>query len=233
LLKLYFRHFAFDLDKKRPIIGSKWIDRYFQANFQRIKEGKLFLLLGETGVPFDLSGCQSDHSDLCEEALDRTLRNIETSQIDFVLWNYCYDSDFIDGDHWNGESLSIRVNDGMKLRNRGVTVAVRPYVFEHSSDIEILEQTFIRHANHGYKTASQYKLKVQCRRVSLISGIHDTFIFIYFPSVHFVSDERIFHELNVSSGYISNYNRLSQTLHWRGLDCSEKGDEPFELSIFM
>jgi len=228
----------------RPIISSRSISRSFQKLFKRIRETKpsnIYLLIGETGVPFDITGCGIDDNRLCEEAMDRTLQGIEANNIDYVLWNYCHDNNATGGDHWNGENLSLRVNDGRNGRSRGISSAARPYVYQHSNILEIFEQTYqrdIKSGHDGSKSASEYKLKVRCRQLSL--G-HDqltpsiragAFAYIYLPAHQFLSEDIILQAVKVSQG-ITRYVLSSQTLFWSGLSCPRASDPSvsFELSV--
>jgi len=67
-------------------------------------------LLGEFGLPFDLdnkkaykTGDYSKH----EEALSLYYNAIDENLLGSTIWNYTADNTHEDGDHWNGEDLSI------------------------------------------------------------------------------------------------------------------------------
>ena len=140
LLKSYSNWFALDVDYKLPVFSSFLIEKAFQRNLNSVKstgkvnadEGSLHVIIGETGVPFDVNGKkdlneQETQTDvrMVVAALDRTVRAVEANHLEYVLWNYVHDNTQQGGDHWNGEDLSIRSNED----NRGLDAAVRPYLF--------------------------------------------------------------------------------------------------------
>jgi len=207
---------------------------------RELTPAQTYLLIGETGVPFDIEGCGINDSRICEEALDRTLRGIEANNIDYVLWNYCHDNNSTQGDNWNGENLSLRVGDPRDRRNRGILSAVRPYAYQHSPLVEIAEQIFHQQTISGpnvSKLTNEYRLKLRCTRSHMDNqrrSYDQAFVHIYLPALQFVPDCDTSYALKVSDGD-TVYNHSLQTLFWSGLSCLQamNFDEviSFELSI--
>jgi len=98
--------------------------------------GDVPVVVGETGVPFDLDGgCQFRTGVFrsSQRALDGTLQAIETCMVGVTLWNYTSDNSNARGDNWNGEDLSLFSPDQLKgtkdlgAGGRGLLGAVRPH----------------------------------------------------------------------------------------------------------
>ena len=168
LLKSYSSWFALDVDYTLPVFSPFLIDKAFQRNVHSVKQtgklseskGSLHVIVGETGIPFDLETVKT--GDLNEQqkgrtdyemasaALDRTIRAMESNNLEYVLWNYVHDNTRVNGDHWNGEDLSIRSDGG----NRGLQAAVRPYTFAFGRHGRIVEERFDPYTG-------QYRLSVE------------------------------------------------------------------------
>ncbi len=85
------------------------------------------VILGETGIPFDLDEGRAYRSgDFTDQlsAVDRIMRGVEARLLSCTWWNYTSDNDNLRGDHWNGEDFSIFSRDS---GGRGLEAVVRPY----------------------------------------------------------------------------------------------------------
>ena len=75
--------------------------------------GDMPCLLGEFGLPFDLNRKKAyktgDYS-LHEKALSLYYDAIDENLLNSTIWNYTADNTHEEGDHWNGEDLSIVTN---------------------------------------------------------------------------------------------------------------------------
>ena len=88
--------------------------------------GRHALSLGEFGLPFDLNNKEAyrtgDYS-LHEKALSIYYDAIDENLLHSIIWNYTADNTHEDGDHWNGEDLSIVC----KGEPRAIGGWLRPY----------------------------------------------------------------------------------------------------------
>jgi hypothetical protein len=88
--------------------------------------GGMPCLLGEFGLPFDLDHKKAyetgDYS-LHEKALSLYYDAIDENLLGSTIWNYTADNTHKEGDHWNGEDLSI-VSNG---EPRAIEGWLRPY----------------------------------------------------------------------------------------------------------
>jgi len=100
----------------RIILGQKKVAAFFSSKLEEAKawarnhmEG-MPCLLGEFGLPFDLNhkrayrtGDYRQH----EKALRLYYDTIDKNLLSSTIWNYSADNTNEEGDHWNGEDLSI------------------------------------------------------------------------------------------------------------------------------
>ncbi len=95
------------------------------------------LLLGETGIPYNLDEGQAylsgDYSDQINAWRD-ILQGVEDARLSTAFWNYTADNDNLHGDQWNGEDLSIYSSDqrsdpdDINSGGRALEGFIRPYV---------------------------------------------------------------------------------------------------------
>ena len=142
--KKYFPLFSFNFVNHKVALGKKNVRRLFDQEVAGLKAQGLQQLkgrptmVGECGIPFDLNNGQAYRSgDFSVEsaALDRTLSAMERTDVGYTLWNYTPDNTNRQGDHWNGEDLSIfsksqqldpsDINSG----GRALDAVIRPYPF--------------------------------------------------------------------------------------------------------
>lgn len=126
-LKDYRSFVAVDAFTQRPVFGAGRIRRSFAQQLGRLAEEAralgLPLLLGETGIAFDLRG--THEGPLQRAAMDRTLTAVEDAGVSATLWNYTPDNTHARGDGWNGEDLSIFSLDAPG-GGRALEAVVRP-----------------------------------------------------------------------------------------------------------
>ena len=108
--------FTVDTKTGRLILGKKRTAAHYSAKLaeakswarENMEEAPCFL--GEFGLPFDLNHGKAhktgDYS-LHERALSLYYDAIDENLLGSAIWNYTADNDNINGDHWNGEDLSI------------------------------------------------------------------------------------------------------------------------------
>jgi Cellulase (glycosyl hydrolase family 5)/Glycoside hydrolase family 5 C-terminal domain len=147
--KKYRGWITVDLATGKPIFGKKSIDDYFHQRVNKVIKysstlgGDAPTLVGEVGIPFDLSNGSSftqrgdGQWDFSEQnyALDRSLRAMEGARVNYALWNYTPDNSNVYGDQWNGEDLSIyspdQLNRSKKFNinngGRALRAAIRPF----------------------------------------------------------------------------------------------------------
>eukprot|EP01062_Namystynia_karyoxenos_P021198 TRINITY_DN1804_c0_g2_i1.p1 TRINITY_DN1804_c0_g2~~TRINITY_DN1804_c0_g2_i1.p1 ORF type:complete len:925 (+),score=183.84 TRINITY_DN1804_c0_g2_i1:229-3003(+) len=144
LLTKNFRDwFTFD-EKHRPVIGTRsTIIKAFARvvdSHRRHADGigptGVPSLIGETGVPFDMTGgshfTDGEWSKVAHAA-DAVCAAVEKCLLPFTWWNYCPDNSNHRGDMWNGEDFSIWSTDQLEhpddLHSGGrvLPAVVRPY----------------------------------------------------------------------------------------------------------
>jgi len=209
-LGYYSRWWSFDFAWKLPVVGPALVDWTFRKNLSRLKRrGKgrpsdaVHVLVGETGAPF------TNHDDFTL-ALDRTLRAVESNDLDYALWCYESRNDAVGGDGWNDEDLSLWSEE----RGRGLAAAVRPYPFRYSVGLTVESQAFD-------PIGETYRLVILD---AVNNKDYTATLFLFVPSSF--KDP----QFEVSAGSV-NYERSSQNLVWQvqrrsmgfyRLDISEK-----------
>lgn len=143
LLKKEFSPFlAVHATKGKIVIGPRAIRKSFAEQFgdfilhSRREMGNVPVLIGETGIPFDLDAKRAyrdgDFS-IQIRALDRIMQALEANLLSFTLWNYTPDNTNERGDQWNDEDLSLFSRDQQKNPDdlhsggRALEAALRPY----------------------------------------------------------------------------------------------------------
>jgi hypothetical protein len=159
ILKKYLHRVGYDEASNRLLVGSRRIDQAYRQQLARIKAhanqhmGNIPILIGETGIPFDLSSKQAYKTGNFSaqiRAMDRTLRAMEANLISYCLWNYTADNNPRDGDLWNQEDLSIFSNDqrddpaDLNSGGRALEAVVRPFAIATAG--EPLEMSFDLHS---------------------------------------------------------------------------------------
>lgn len=114
--KSFSPHFSIDSDTAKISIGRKNIIKSFseqlKASIDWTKNhmGNMPCLLGEFGLPFDLSGKKAYKTGdyrKHEEALSMYYDAIDNNLLHSTIWNYTADNNHEHGDLWNDEDLSI------------------------------------------------------------------------------------------------------------------------------
>lgn len=171
---------------------SGFIDWLFKKNLFEIKNGahNMHVLVGETGVPF--FGSEKDYT----VSLDRTLKAMETNDLDFILW--CYESNNVPtiGDLWNGEDLSLYSNG----KGRGLQAALRPFPYQYSIGLKVTSQRF-----HSFSGAYELVLhdSVHCEDCTAT-------VFLFVPSCHYSRGVKF----TVSAGEL-HHDIESQNIEWK------------------
>ncbi len=112
----------------RPVAGRAAVRRAFVRDIAGLAAttarvlGEVPTVIGEYGVPFDLDGGRQLRSgDFApqEAALTAYHDALDAALVHAALWNYTPDNTDADGDHWNGENLSVysrdrRADDGAR-----------------------------------------------------------------------------------------------------------------------
>ena len=195
---------AVDFESSFLVFTSRGIRNNFANSLRKIEESgnsKLRVLLGEIGVPFDIKNDTNYASSTV--LLDRSLRAVEESNLDYTFWNYSPQNTQVDGDKWNGEDLSIRSGAG----NRGLLSAIRPYAIEASAGVFFAKQEF-----NPKSKRKDYTLSIICRTAGTKR------VSIYLPRFHFSTNEsKVMH----SSGQVQS-NAKKQELQWEGILCDRK-----------
>lgn len=116
LRKKFSSWIGYNTEKRKIIIGSKKLRRYFAEQLGKIKQdseahlGNIPTIIGEIGIPFDMNkkkAYKNGNFSKQEKALDTNLQALEANLLSFTLWNYTADNTNEYGDMWNKEDLSI------------------------------------------------------------------------------------------------------------------------------
>jgi hypothetical protein len=138
--------FAFGRGKRRALFRE--VMRRF-VNRSRERFGQAPVVIGETGISFNLEkGRAYRDGNFAQQvaALDDVMQALESTGVDFTLWDYTADNTNQHGDQWNGEDLSIFSRDQRQLEagihsgGRALAAAIRPYAARIPG--EALEQSF-------------------------------------------------------------------------------------------
>ena len=121
-LKAFRPWWTVDLASSKPIAGTSaslatcvnYVRRIVSQG-PAMPHGGVPVLVGETGIPFDLGGGMGDLETVTLLALDRTMSSLERSLACFTLWNYTHTGTTAQGDGWNGEDLSVFTEEARGL----------------------------------------------------------------------------------------------------------------------
>jgi len=211
LLKSYSNWFALDIDYKLPVFTPTLISKSFARMLRSVRgtgRGKIHIIVGETGVPFDLTDNEENtkHS-MSSSSLDRTINGMETNMLEYVLWNYMPHNTASQGDWWNGEDLSIRSNGN----NRGTDAIARPHVYGIHGKGRVLAQSFDM-------LTSTYNLEVEIDCNKNTGGVPAEASFeVFLPHFHF---PLTLMSITPKSGNAKINNIWQkQTIFWTVSDC--------------
>jgi len=143
---LYLKDFnpwmGFNAAKGKLIFGPGNIRRTFARELNALKDaaqerlGGVPSVIGEIGIAYDMDKKKAYHSgDFSKQirAMERSLKVMEDTLLNFTLWNYTSDNTNARGDGWNDEDLSIFSRDQRKdpadinSGGRALEAVVRPY----------------------------------------------------------------------------------------------------------
>ncbi len=120
LFKRYSPFIGYDSLTGRIVLGKRAIQAAFDRALLRSKLvaqenlNNAPVMLGEIGIPFDMSGKNAYRSgDFAEQikTFERSFHALETNLLSYALWNYTSDNTNAHGDLWNDEDLSIFSRD--------------------------------------------------------------------------------------------------------------------------
>jgi len=142
ILKRFNRRVAYDSLRHRLVVGRGAIRRSFVEQLLALRhQAHEYLrgapvILGETGIPFDLRNRRSrrrgDHHGQ-NLAIDRVMKGVEAALMSVCWWNYAAGNDSVHGDRWNGEDFSVFSRDPRNPsppsheNGRALEALVRPY----------------------------------------------------------------------------------------------------------
>jgi hypothetical protein len=142
MMKHYTTWLVADMDDFKVVFGPRATQRSVAAQLRRFRQqareqlGNCPVLVGETGIPFDMDGgkaYRTGNFQAQSAAANRVFRGIEDTLSHCTWWNYTADNDNQHGDQWNGEDLSIfsrdQQGDAEKIDagGRSLDAIVRPY----------------------------------------------------------------------------------------------------------
>ncbi len=142
MLKRFHPWFILEPERRKLVIGPSAvrssIRRQLAALQQQARErlGDIPVLLGETGIPFDLEegkAYRTGNYRAQVAAANRIMTGVEDMLMHCTWWNYTADNDHQHGDQWNGEDLSIFSADSkvppgdIYAGGRALAAIVRPY----------------------------------------------------------------------------------------------------------
>ena len=206
IAKSFNRWIGIDIELEVPVFSPLFIDWAFRRNLKRIKQAgksKIYVLLGETGIPFDMG----PHVDY-DGALNRTLKAVEANDLDYTLWCYNPYNTALHGDEWNGENLSIRTEGS----NRGISSAVRPFAYQYSLNSHINSQHF-----------NPFTQRYELQMIFDQDVDSECTVDIYIPTCHFVKPD-----FSVSSGNVK-YDKQTQRLEWKITEYSSSSPQSLQV----
>jgi hypothetical protein len=140
VMKAFRPWWTVDLGSSKPVLGTLAAQAAINNYLCRIVDqgtrmplGGAPVIIGESGIPFDIGGKAGFDLSLQIQALDRTMQAMQAALVSVTLWNYTPDNTADDGDRWNGEDLSVFSRewqftpDDLYSGGRALPALVRPY----------------------------------------------------------------------------------------------------------
>lgn len=142
LFKRYSPLLGYDTLRDRIVLGASAIQKAFNRALlepkliSREKLNDAPVLIGEIGIPYDMSGKKAyttGNFSEQEKTFDRSMKALEANLLSYTLWNYTSDNTNQRGDLWNDEDLSIFSRDqqadpgDINSGGRALKAVVRPY----------------------------------------------------------------------------------------------------------
>jgi hypothetical protein len=133
---------GFDFIKGRIVLGARRVRQSNNRQLERFKQaasermGVVPTLIGEIGIPFDMQKKKAFRTGDYKtqvRAMDRSLKVMDDTLLNYTIWNYTADNSNARGDQWNDEDLSIFSRDQQKdpadinSGGRALEALVRPY----------------------------------------------------------------------------------------------------------
>ena len=131
-----------DVVNGKVVLGPARIRKSYKQQLERFKTsarerlGGIPTLIGEIGIPFDMQKKKAYRTgDFRTQvrAMDRSMRVMEDTLLNYTIWNYTSDNSNERGDQWNDEDLSIFSRDQQKdpsdinSGGRALEAVIRPY----------------------------------------------------------------------------------------------------------
>ncbi len=131
-----------NIHTQKVVVGKGAVRKSFAGQIEHWKRksfeqmGGAPVIVGETGIPFDLQNKRAYKTGdftTAVNAMDRTLRAMDDALVSYTIWNYTADNTNARGDMWNDEDLSIfsrdQQNDPADIHSggRALQAVVRPY----------------------------------------------------------------------------------------------------------
>ncbi len=131
-----------DFIKGKVIFGARRIRQSYNQQLESFKKsarerlGGVPTLIGEIGIPFDMQkkkAFRTGNFKTQVRAMDRSLKIMDDTLLNYTIWNYTADNSNARGDQWNDEDLSIFSRDQQKdpgdinSGGRALQAVVRPY----------------------------------------------------------------------------------------------------------
>jgi len=166
MTKSFSKYMGMDSMTQKPSLGMRWIQNSYSKGISvskkeasKIGTGGVPVLIGETGVPFDMGGgdrkpmffsCrqaktafETGNFSTCTNALNRSMSAMEEAKVSYTIWCYQPDNTNKYGDGWNGEDLSLFSKDqvvagdedNLFAGGRSLQAAIRPYPFKVAGHI--------------------------------------------------------------------------------------------------
>lgn len=142
VLKRYLPFVTFDQTKEKIVLGAHRVQRQMNKELARFQTearevlSEMPVLIGETGIAYDMEKQKAfrtgDFSSQVK-AMDRLMKALDFSFLNYTLWNYTSDNTNERGDGWNGEDLSIFSRDqqtdskDLNSGGRALEALVRPW----------------------------------------------------------------------------------------------------------
>jgi hypothetical protein len=133
---------GYDIHTQKLVVGKGAVRRSFAGQIEHWKRksfeqmGGAPVIIGETGIPFDLQkkrAYQTGDFSIAVKAMNRTMTAMDDALASYTIWNYTADNTNARGDKWNDEDLSIFSRDqqtnpaDIHSGGRALEAVVRPY----------------------------------------------------------------------------------------------------------
>lgn len=141
-LKNFNPWFGYNASKNELVFGPGNIRRTFAKQLGELKDaaqqrlGGVPTVIGEIGIAYDMENKKAFRTgDYTKQvrAMDRSMKVMEDTLLNYTIWNYTADNTNARGDGWNDEDLSIFSRDqqadlsNLDSGGRALEAVIRPY----------------------------------------------------------------------------------------------------------